>query len=159
MPKENVNERFENDRERPSTSFQIPQNNIETPSTSFQIPQNDRKSPSTSIQIPQNNRERPSTSFHIPQNLQSLKEAIRNKDIPRTRKPSSGTSIDNNAPRSETPHESNFLEFQYFQDNIGKKLDNNNIYPVDPDNPGIVLIINQEHFYTEFDPQYKVGKN
>lgn len=29
-------------------------------------------------------------------------------------------------------------------------------YDIDPNHPGVVLIINQESFYTETDPQYRV---
>lgn len=34
----------------------------------------------------------------------------------------------------------------------------NHRYEIDPDNPGLLLIINQEEFYTEIDEEFKVKK-
>lgn len=54
----------------------------------------------------------------------------------------------------------NVNEFSLSQLSSGSISSRNDedIYPIDPNNPGILLIINQAEFYTEPDPKYEVSK-
>ncbi|CAG9858957.1 unnamed protein product [Phyllotreta striolata] len=96
-------------------------------------------------------------SFEIPNNSESLIHAMGATALNRSRKPSSCTSVDNYNIRSEgndkkiVENESSVKKKCY----IKEEIDDNDVYPVDPQNPGVVLIINQEFFYRDIDPLYK----
>lgn len=53
------------------------------------------------------------------------------------------------------PYGSSYMLPSLQENTVDKQLQK---YNINPHNPGVVLIINQEEFYTEFRPEYRVRK-
>lgn len=64
------------------------------------------------------------------------------------------TSVDNNRrPENRISESSYGSSLSSLQESVDQPLDK---YYINPNNPGVVLIINQEEFFTEIKPEYRV---
>ncbi|XP_074025443.1 death related ced-3/Nedd2-like caspase isoform X2 [Leptinotarsa decemlineata] len=108
--------------------------------------------------------ERPSiSSASDDYNSVSIRDAFFKQNLPSTsnsntnRPNTSTTSVDNHMQQDYEKYNP-FMDFQLPVASVTKNMSddkNETCYYVNPNNPGLVLIINQENFYTEIDPQYK----